>query len=132
MASMTSTAIAPNVVSEQAERRLDRSMQHLNQLRDIAEGAGHAAVGLINPYHKFVRRKFYQASLPGVNHPGTGREYRSQGLPDRDSVIEQLYPGWLSSGGMKGYKEKHGGELPERFASRNIPASGLTSITRDG
>src|SRR5208282_1953518 len=40
----------PWVVSEEAARRLDRSQQQLNRLRDIAQGAGHAAVGTINSY----------------------------------------------------------------------------------
>jgi hypothetical protein len=80
----------PWVVSEEAARRLDRSQQQLNRLRDIAQGAGHAAVGTINSYHKFERRKFYQAVRQGQR-----RQYRGQVLPDRDAAEESMPGGQI-------------------------------------
>ena len=49
----------PWVVSEEAARRLDRSQQQLHRLERLARGYGHAAVGPINPYHRFVRKTLY-------------------------------------------------------------------------
>ena len=80
----------PWVVSEEAARRLDRSQQQLNRLRDIAQGAGHAAVGTINSYHKFARRKFYQAVRQGQR-----RQYRGQVLPDREAADESMPGGQI-------------------------------------
>ncbi|MEI8376727.1 MAG: hypothetical protein WCJ35_28265, partial [Planctomycetota bacterium] len=78
----------PDLTAEESDR-LGRSQRQLNHLHSIMRGAGTAAVGTINPYQKFVRRKFYQAVRQGDLSP---REYRGQVLPDREAAIESMYP----------------------------------------
>ena len=78
----------PDLTAEESER-LGRSQRQLNHLHSIMRGTGTAAVGTINPYQKFVRRKFYQAVRQGDLSP---REYRGQVLPDREAAIESMYP----------------------------------------
>jgi len=78
----------PDLNAEESDR-LNRSQRQLNHLHSIMRGAGTAAVGTINPYHKFVRRKFYQAVRQSDLSP---REYRGQVLPDREAAIESMYP----------------------------------------